>query len=246
MFVNEFESYEEDIWVEIAKYLEGRWLVMLAATCKWFYRLIMEESVWRFACLRDLGVPITGDVSFKWIKLYASAFDWMRIGAFSVNSPAALLTDSLTYPRNLPREDTAEKTLQSSGLCVLTNIKTGIWIAGTMQTLDTRHIELFLSKGYQDGSWGYTLVGSHETRKHVDGACGAVFDLDHIKDSSTAELFDVKSWVGKNDDWQPKTKLTPHAVAVCTNLQDNEGKSILTALASGDFLYTWFLVSTNF
>ncbi|GAB4831608.1 hypothetical protein Ancab_005620 [Ancistrocladus abbreviatus] len=229
---------------------------MLAATCKWFYRLIMEESVWRFACLRDLGVPNPGDVSLKWIKLYASAFDWMRIGAFSLNSPAALLTDSLTYPRNLPQEGTAEKTLQSSGLCVLTNIKTGIWIAdlqlvrcpvcdldtcdGTMQTLDTRHIELFLSKGYQDGSWGYTLVGSHKTRKHVDRACGAVFDLDHIKDSSTAELFAVKSWVGKKDDWHPKTKLTPHAVAVCTNLQDNKGilvkYHVLTAGTDGKIM----------
>ncbi|GMH21743.1 hypothetical protein Nepgr_023585 [Nepenthes gracilis] len=252
--LSSFSCYEEDIWTEIAKYLDGRSLLMLAATCKWFYRLVMEDSVWKFACLRDLEAPDPGDASSKWIKLYASAFDgshsylfrqqekhidWMRIGAFSLDSSAALLADNLTCPKRIPQEDTTEKMLQSSGLCVLTDIKTGIWIAdlqlvrcpvcdlntcdGTMQTLDARHIELFLSKGYQDGSWDYTSLGSHETRKCADGACAAIIDLKHIQDTSTAELFATKSWVGKVNDWQPKAKITFHAVAVCTNLQENEG-----------------------
>lgn len=67
-------SYEEDVWTEIAKFLDGRSLVMLAVTCKWFSRLMMEDSVWKYACLRDLQVPDPGDVSVKWIKLYAAAF----------------------------------------------------------------------------------------------------------------------------------------------------------------------------
>lgn len=39
-----------------------------------------------------------------------------------------------------------------------------------------------------------------------------------------SEIFDFKSWVGKANDWQPKAMITLHAVAVNTNLQDNEGK----------------------
>lgn len=42
--------------------------------------------------------------------------------------------------------------------------------------------------------------------------------LDYLPD-----IFDLKSWVGKRNDWQPKAMITLHAVAVNTNLQDNEG-----------------------
>lgn len=35
---------------------------------------MMEESVWKYACLRDLQVPDPGRVEFKWIELYASVF----------------------------------------------------------------------------------------------------------------------------------------------------------------------------
>lgn len=69
-------SYEEDVWTAIARFLSGRSLVMLALTSKWFYRLVMDESIWKFACLRDLRVPEPKQkqVSCKWISLYASAF----------------------------------------------------------------------------------------------------------------------------------------------------------------------------
>lgn len=62
------------MWTEIAKFLDGRSLVMLAATSHWFHRVIMEDSIWKYVCLRDLQVPATCHVSFKWIDLYASAF----------------------------------------------------------------------------------------------------------------------------------------------------------------------------
>ncbi|KAI8023165.1 putative F-box protein [Camellia lanceoleosa] len=252
-----FSWYEDDVWTEIAKYLDGKSLVMLAITCQWFYQIIMEESIWKFACLRDLQVPDPGGVAFTWIELYASAFDgshsfmfrqqekhidWMRIGAFFFDSPVAFLTEKLIPPVKIPHEETIEKMLQLSGSCVLNNIKTGIWIAdlqlvrcpvcdlntcdGTMQTLDARHIELFLSKGYQDESWDYNLLGSHEIKKHADGASGGIFDIKHIRDLSTSEVFDLKSWAGKPRDWQPKAMITLHAVAVNTNLQENEGLHI--------------------
>ncbi|GFP91908.1 probable F-box protein at3g61730 [Phtheirospermum japonicum] len=252
-----FNWYEVDVWTEIAKFLDGRSLVMLALTCKWFNRVVMEDSVWKYACLRDLQVPDPGKVAFKWIKLYATAFDgshsymfrqqekhidWMRIGAFSFESPVSFLTESLIAPLRIPMADTMEKMLQLKGCCLLKNVKTGIWIAdlqlvrcpvcdldscdGTMQTLDARHIELFLSGGYQDGSWDYDLLGSRNTSKQAESASGAIFDIKYLKDKSTSAIFDLKSWVGKRNDWQPKAMITLHAVAVNTNLQDNEGLQI--------------------
>ncbi|KAK9758071.1 hypothetical protein RND81_01G204500 [Saponaria officinalis] len=248
-----FSFYEDDVWIEIAKYLDGNSLVKLSSTCKWFNKIMTEECIWKYACLRDLGMPDPGNVSFKWNKLYASAFDgthsyffrqqekhidWTRIGAFFMDSSAAFLTGKLTCPRRIT-QDGIDKILRSLGFCVLTNIKTGIWIAdlqlvrcpvcnlstcdGTMQTLDARHFELFLSEGYQNGSWDFTQLGSHETKKPVDGASGAIFDLKHLKDASTIEVFKTKTWLGKKDDCQPKAKITPHAVAINTNLHKNDG-----------------------
>ncbi|XP_038682142.1 probable F-box protein At3g61730 [Tripterygium wilfordii] len=249
-----FDWFEEDLWTEIAKFLDGKSLVMLATTNKWFNSLIMQDSVWRYACLRDLQIPAPCHVEFKWSKLYASAFncshaytfrqqekhiDWMRIGAFSLNSRAAFLTKNLNGPLKISKEKTKEKMLEFCGSCVLENMKTGIWIAdlqlvrcpvcdlnacdGTMQTLDARHIELFLKEGYQDGSWEYNLMGSHKIEKNVGEASAAIFDVKHLKDSSTAAIFDLKSWAGKPNDWQPKSLITFNAVAITTNLQENEG-----------------------
>ncbi|KAL0379397.1 UNVERIFIED_CONTAM: putative F-box protein [Sesamum angustifolium] len=166
-----FSWYEEDVWTEIAKFLDGRSLVMLAMTCKWFNRIMMEDSVWKYACLRDLQVPDTGKL---------------------VRCPVCDL-------------DTCD---------------------GTMQTLDARHIELFLNEGYHDGSWDYDTLGSHDIKKQAEGASGGIFDVEHLKDQSTSDIFDLKSWVGKRNDWQPKAMITLHAVAVNTNLQDNEGLQV--------------------
>ncbi|KAM7508573.1 hypothetical protein LguiA_019026 [Lonicera macranthoides] len=264
-----FSWYEEDLWTEIAKYLDGKSLVMLAATSKWFHQIIMEESIWKFACLRDLQVPDPQHMDFKWRKLYNTAFDgshtymfrqqekhldWMRIGAFVFDTPVALLMEKLVRPSKLPQEETTEKMLSSCGSCLLKNIKTGIWIAdlhlvrcpvcdlntcdGTMQTLDARHIELFLSDGYRDGSWQYEMIGSHDIKKNEDGASGGIFDIKYLKDPSTSEVFDLKSWAGKPNDWQPKAMITLHAVAVNTNLQENEGLNVkyhvIKAGADGD------------
>ncbi|XP_073282612.1 probable F-box protein At3g61730 [Primulina huaijiensis] len=249
--------FEVDIWTEIAKFMDGRSLVMLGATCKWFNHTMMEDSIWKFACLRDLQVPDPRNVNFKWIKLYTTAFDgshsymfcqqekhidWMRIGAFSIDSHAVLLTENLAGPIRIPKEETSQKMLQVTGGCILNSIKTGIWIAdlqlvrcpicdldacdGTMQVLDARHIELFLNEGYLDGSWEYELVGSHDINKQADAASGGIFDIEHINDQSTSDILNSKLWVGKSTDWQPKSMVTLHAVAVNTNLQQNDGLQI--------------------
>ncbi|KAM3684670.1 hypothetical protein ACB098_11G064300 [Castanea mollissima] len=215
----------------------------------------MDDSIWKFVCLRDLQIPAPPQhVDFKWFNLYTSAFDgshsfkfhqkekhidWMRIGAFLLDS-SVFLTEKLSPPPKIPNEDTVEKMLQSSGCCVLDNVKSGIWIAdlqlvrcpvcelntcdGTMQTLDARHIELFLYDGYQKGSWEYQLIGSHDVKERVAGASGAIFDVKNLKDISSCAVFNLNSWVGKINDLHPKAMITLHAVAVNTNLQENDGK----------------------
>lgn len=55
----------------------------------------------------------------------------MRIGAFYFDSSVALLTERLTFPGELKKEENMEKMLRSHGCCFLDNIKPGIWIAGT-------------------------------------------------------------------------------------------------------------------
>ncbi|OMO64299.1 hypothetical protein CCACVL1_21877 [Corchorus capsularis] len=251
-----FDWYEQDLWTYIARFLEGRSLMMLAATNKWFYGVIMHDSIWKVACLRDLQVPDPGHVSFSWIKLYASAMDgshsfmfrqqdkhidWMRIGAFSFDSDVAILSARLTGPLNAPKKENIDNVLamlKSYGTCLLRKVKTGIWIAdlqlvrcpvcnqdkceGTMQMLDARHIELFLNQEYQDGSWDYEVIGTYEIKKKIRRAYGAIFDLKYLISKSTEGVFNFKSWIGQPDDIQPKAIIAMHAVAVNTNLQDNE------------------------
>lgn len=54
----------------------------------------------------------------------------MRIGAFFLDSPDALLAEKLSSPLKIPQGEALGKTLESRGFCILNNIKTGIWIAG--------------------------------------------------------------------------------------------------------------------
>ncbi|CAF2175761.1 unnamed protein product [Brassica napus] len=234
-----FFWFEQDVWTYISRFLDGKSLVMLGATSKWFHKTVMEESIWRFACLRDLHVPRPCPVSSSWNKIYASAFDWMRIGAFTLDSRMSLLTESLSGQLKVPRvQGTIEQMLQSTGSCIIKDIKSGIWIAdlqlvrcpvcdlstcdGTMQILDTRHIELFLNEEYKAGSWDYNLIGSHKLQKDTSAACGAIYDLKHLKASSSSGILHLKSWTGEPEDSQPKAFITTHAVAVHTRLQKNE------------------------
>ena len=73
-FILHANKYEEDIGTEIAKHLDGKSLVMLGTTNKWFHCLIMEDSMWKFACLRDLQLLEPWHTFLNRIKLYAYAF----------------------------------------------------------------------------------------------------------------------------------------------------------------------------
>ncbi|MFS7930830.1 hypothetical protein Hanom_Chr04g00348841 [Helianthus anomalus] len=83
-------------------------------------------------------------------------------------------------------EDSVQQMLDSDGSCILHNIKTGIWIAGTMKVLDARHLELFLNDGFVNESWEYELVGSHDIKRHVNNASGGILDIKHFKSPYTA------------------------------------------------------------
>lgn len=67
----------------------------------------------------------------------------------------------------------------------------GSCYAGTMQTLDARHIELFLSEGFRDGSWEYRLLGTHDIKKHAESASGGIFDIKHLNHPSTAGSYSL-------------------------------------------------------
>ncbi|KAI3929326.1 hypothetical protein MKX01_006562 [Papaver californicum] len=263
----DFNWFEEDIWTEIAKYLDGKCMVMFGSSCRWFRRLILEEDVifkfLRFAnksllngsnstlqhlvkliqlriiSQKQIEIPfIYGSHSYLF-RQQEKHIDWMRIGAFFFDSSAGLLTEKLPLLPRLQRGESVEKMLQTTGSCILNNIKTGIWIAdlqlvrcpvcnldtceGTMQTLDARHIELFLTEGYKSGSWDYKEIGSYQIRTPSDGATGAIFDIMHLKDRPTAEVLDLKKWAAKPSDWQPKARVACHGVAFNTNLQQNDG-----------------------
>ncbi|XP_010915649.2 probable F-box protein At3g61730 [Elaeis guineensis] len=253
-----FNWYEVDIWTEVAKYLEGKDLVRLGMANRWFHHLTMEDSIWKYAFLRDLQVPPPRHVSFTWKQLYSAAFDgshsycfrqqekhidWMRIGGFVLETPSVLMTEKLVLPKKLPKpEEEPGRTIQTSGTCVLTNARTGIWLAdlqlvrcpvcnlntceGTMQVLDARHVALFLEEGYRNGSWEYEDIGIHRIEKPSDTATGGIFEIKYLTSPCTAGVLDVKSWIGQPSDWQPKARLCLHAVAVNTNLQPNEGLQV--------------------
>ncbi|KAF9615824.1 hypothetical protein IFM89_026517 [Coptis chinensis] len=57
-----------------------------------------------------------------------------------------------------------------------------------MQTLDARHMELFLIEGYKNGSWDYQEIGYQEINKHIDGTTRGIFDIKHLRDPSAAGL----------------------------------------------------------
>lgn len=146
-----FNWYEPDMWTEVAKYLHGWDLVRLSFTCRWFRRLLADDSIWRYAFIRDLSLPADDGnlhpprpLHRSWRLLYSVAFDdshsycfrqrekhieWFRIGGFLLDT-RVLLTGMLAVPRWLPPlDDGPPVAIQMTGACALTNARPGIWIA---------------------------------------------------------------------------------------------------------------------
>lgn len=79
--------------------------------------------------------------------------DRMRIGAFFLDSPVVLLSETLTLPKRLPLpQDDRAKTIQCTGTCLLTAARTGIWIAG--KPIPHRDLDLLLLSFFSNLSNG--------------------------------------------------------------------------------------------
>ncbi|GLJ31159.1 hypothetical protein SUGI_0624370 [Cryptomeria japonica] len=241
-----FAWHNDDIWTAISRFLDAKGVVSLAATSRRFYELMMDSSIWKSICLRDLRVPPPREpLNFSWKDLYISAFngshsysfrqvekhiDWMRIGALCFESGMVLVTDKLS---EVVSSFSNNKFNLPTGSGLISNVKKGIWISDlqlvrcpvcNLKTCeDIRHLELFLHKEYKEGSWEYREMGSHIVQRNCSAAMAGIFDAMLIETNSTSELLDLKSWTGKPGEWEPKVKISLHATAVSTNLQDNEG-----------------------
>lgn len=55
-----------------------------------------------------------------------------------------------------------------------------------MQTLDARHSELFLHDEFKSGKWDFEDIGVHRVDSHCNAAAGALFEVEHLKSTSTA------------------------------------------------------------
>ncbi|KAG0535904.1 hypothetical protein BDA96_03G018000 [Sorghum bicolor] len=74
-----FQWYEPDMWTEVAKHLCGFDLLRLSSTCRWFRRLLADDSIWRYAFFRDLNLFDTNPRAHRplfrsWRCLYFAAF----------------------------------------------------------------------------------------------------------------------------------------------------------------------------
>nr|TKW12160.1 hypothetical protein SEVIR_5G018800v2 [Setaria viridis] len=144
-----FNWYEPDMWTEVAKHLCGFDLLRLSFTCRWFRRLLADDSIWRYAFFRDLDLSdanprIHRPFYRSWRRLYFAAFDgthayslcqsgehrssW-RIGSFLLDSPQMLLMGKLPVPRWLPPDpEDLQLGVAMMGACKLHNARPGIWI----------------------------------------------------------------------------------------------------------------------
>ncbi|XP_062182865.1 probable F-box protein At5g36000 [Phragmites australis] len=145
-----FNWYEPDMWTEVAKHLCGCDLLRLSRTCRWFRRLLADDSIWRYAFFRDLNLPAANlhaplPLHRSWRSVYFAAFDGshayccnqsdkhlssLRVGAFLLDLPKVLLTGKLPLPWWLLLDaDGVQLSIEVMGACVLNNARPGVWIA---------------------------------------------------------------------------------------------------------------------
>lgn len=90
-----------------------------------------------------------------------------------------------------------------------------VCIAGTMQTLDARHYELFLYDKWIASEWNYEEVSSHEIPFHCHRASGAILDATCVGGKEVAGQYTV-------------ARLRPHElIKQCPRLLANSIQGIL-------------------
>lgn len=59
------KRYAVDIWNEISKFMGEISMVILAMTCRWFNPTMIEDSIYKFACLHDLHWKLKSREEFR-------------------------------------------------------------------------------------------------------------------------------------------------------------------------------------
>nr|XP_024377371.1 probable F-box protein At3g61730 isoform X3 [Physcomitrium patens] len=235
--------FNEDIWISIMSFLDVKCLLRLALTNRHLCAMVKDDLIWKSVFLRDFGaLPIDLRPAFSWMSLYLAAcdgshtfshhetekhIDWMRIGVFRLESGEAVATDKLREMRLVSQKsNTSESDSLLLKAFAISNVKRGIWIAGTMQTLDARHWELFLNKEYKDREWKYEQVCMRVVAGHCSEAAACIFDAKQLRSKGTHGLLNLSSWNAPPGQWQPKGITSSHGAAACTNLQPNQGLKV--------------------
>ncbi|CAM6036996.1 unnamed protein product [Sphagnum compactum] len=217
----------------------------------------MEERLWKALCVRELGLPlgVKCQSEFSWRNLYGAAtdgshsftnshqrekhIDWMRIGAFCLDSGEAIASAQLSELKSFCEDGEVGSSSSMSKFHVVHNVKKGIWIAdlhlvrcpvcnlatceGTMQMLEVRHWQLFLHKEYTAQEWQFEPACSHSISHHCSEAGAGIFDAGHFRSKETQDILDLKTWVAPVGNWQPMGTASHYAAAASTNLLQNDG-----------------------
>lgn len=59
------------MWTEVVKHLGASDLIRLSCTCRWLYDLLEDDSIWRYAVFRDLGLVGSGYGYFRHLHVPA-------------------------------------------------------------------------------------------------------------------------------------------------------------------------------
>eukprot|EP00850_Spirogloea_muscicola_P004219 SM000018S03584 [mRNA] locus=s18:154691:155855:- [translate_table: standard] len=204
-------------WACVCARLDGRDLASLALVSRRLHDIAMDDANWRELCLRSLGLDrrCSVQVSAPWRQIYVASsdgnhtynqhhkekhIDWMRIGAFIMVSGQVLATDCLKNEVKFVTEsNNGEKkpvrdNFKPLSYWLFDDAKPGIWIAGTMQTLDVRHAELFLQHEYQSGEWRHTLESEHKVPSQCVQAASGVFDAMYLNTEETRSVRHSFDW----------------------------------------------------
>ncbi|OEL16032.1 putative F-box protein [Dichanthelium oligosanthes] len=231
------------MWTEVAKHLCGFDLLRLSSTCRWFHRLLADDTIWRYAFFRDLDLSdanprIHRPLYRSWQHLYFAAFNgshayslcqsgehrssW-RIGSFLLDSPQMLLMGKLPVPRWLPpNPNDLQLGIAMMGACKLHNARPGIWITGTCPRPMPISAALPSLEAYWDQTLVYEDLGEHLQDENVNDAFCAVVNAKRLTSPSTAVVLN-KSWAGKREDLLTKYRASTTSAAIHTNLQPNGG-----------------------
>eukprot|EP00850_Spirogloea_muscicola_P000237 SM000001S04639 [mRNA] locus=s1:1443368:1444530:+ [translate_table: standard] len=146
----------------------------------------------RIGCMDEDG----NNSSLNWTRIT----HWMRIGAFIMVSGQVLATDCLKNEVKFVTENNngenkpVRDNFKPLSYWLFDDAKPGIWIAGTMQTLDVRHAELFLQHEYQSGEWRHTLESEHKVPFQCVQAASGVFDAMYLNTEETRSVRHSFDW----------------------------------------------------